>query len=222
MASFPNRREAGRRLGDAVARLQLTDPVVLALPRGGVPVAVEVAHRLGAPLDILLVRKIGAPGHEEYGIGAVVEGNKPEVVIDERIARAVGADQAYIDRVVARELAEIERRRAVYRLAAPLPLKGRAVVLVDDGIATGATVRAALKGLATAGAARIILAVPIAPADTLAELRGQCDKVVCLMVPEPFWAVGAHYGDFAQTRDAEVSELLAANRAGKRQPSAGA
>ena len=222
MAPFPNRREAGRQLGDAVARLRLADPVVLALPRGGVPVGFEVAQRLGAPLDILLVRKIGAPGHEEYGIGAVVEGKKPEVVIDERIAQMVGADQAYMDRLVARELAEIERRRAAYRLAAPLPLAGRDVVLVDDGIATGATVRAALKGLASAGAARVILAVPVAPADTLAELRGQCDEVVCLMVPEPFWAVGAHYADFAQTRDEEVTRLLAANRSGEPSPSAGA
>ena len=215
MPPFPNRREAGRQLGDAVARLPLADPVVRALPRGGVPVGYEVARRLGAPLDILLVRKIGAPGHEEYGIGAVVEGTKPEVVIDQAIAKMVGADQAYIDRAVAREVAEIERRRAAYRLAAPLPLAGRDVVRVDDGIATGGTVRAALKGLASAGAARVILAVPVAPADTLADLRPRCDEIVCLMVPEPFWAVGAQYRDFAQTSDAEVTELLAASRSGK-------
>lgn len=209
---FLDRREAGRLLGAALARLKLDDPVVLALPRGGVPVGYEVARQLGAPLDILLVRKIGAPGHEEYGIGALVDGASPQVVIHEAAARMTGADKAYIDRTVARELAELERRRAAYRTRPPEKLAGRAVVVVDDGIATGGTVRAALKGLGQVGARRVVLAVPVAPADTLQELRGLCDEVVCLITPEPFYAVGAHYRDFDQTTDEEVIRLLGEQR----------
>lgn len=205
---FSDRREAGRLLGEALARLKPDNPVVLALPRGGVPVGYEVARKLDAPLDILLVRKIGAPGHEEYGIGALVDGASPQVVVDEAAARMVGADKTYIDRVVARELAELERRRAAYCTNPPEPLAGRVVVVVDDGIATGGTAKAALKGLAQAGAARVVLAVPVAPADTLHELGALCDEVVCLAVPEPFYAVGAHYRDFSQTTDEEVIRLL--------------
>lgn len=209
---FLDRREAGRLLGAALARLKLDNPVVLALPRGGVPVGYEVAKQLGAPLDILLVRKIGAPGHEEYGIGALVDGASPQVVIDEAAARITGADKAYIDRIVARELAELERRRAAYRTRPPEDLAGRVVVLVDDGIATGGTVRAAVKGLKQSGARRVVLAVPVAPADTLRELKALCDEVVCLITPEPFYAVGAHYRDFDQTTDEEVIHFLGEQR----------
>lgn len=207
---FTDRSEAGRELADAIAALDLDDPVVLALPRGGVPVGYEVAKRLKAPLDILLVRKIGAPGHAEYGIGALVDGASPQIVIDDRAARMVGAGQEYIEREVARQLVEIERRRAVYRIAAPVPLKGRTLVLVDDGIATGGTVEAALKALRKSDAARIVLAVPVAPRSTLQELSTLCDEIVCLSTPEPFFAVGSHYGDFNQTTDQEVIDLLAA------------
>ncbi|MCW1382867.1 phosphoribosyltransferase family protein [Novosphingobium sp. KCTC 2891] len=206
---FADRRAAGRALAVAVKAAAPVDPVVLGLPRGGVPVAFEVARALVAPLDILLVRKIGAPGHEEYGIGALVDGASPQVVIDEGAARLVGADQAYIDREVTRQLAEIERRRAIYRTGAPQPLAGRTVIVVDDGIATGGTVRAALKALARVDAARVVLAVPLAPAEVLPDLRPLCDEVICLMVPEPFRAVGMHYADFTQTTDAEVIDLLA-------------
>jgi predicted phosphoribosyltransferase len=207
-----DRREAGRMLGARLAQLALGNAVVLALPRGGVPVGFEVAKALGCPLDILLVRKIGAPGHEEYGIGALVDGANPQIVIDEAIARMVGADQAYIERTVARELAELERRRTAYRSGPAEPLAGRTVIVVDDGIATGNTVKAALQGLARAGAAMVVLAVPVAPASTLLELQKLCDKVVCLIVPEPFYAVGAHYRDFDQTSDEEVVRLLAEAR----------
>jgi putative phosphoribosyl transferase len=207
---FRDRREAGRQLARAIAPLGLEKPVVLALPRGGVPVGFEVAQALGAPLDILLVRKIGAPRHEEYGIGAVVDGASPQVVIDERAARLVGADPAYIERTVERELAEIERRRAVYHTAPPVSLEGKTVVVVDDGIATGGTVRAALQALGKVGAREIVLAVPVAPADSLRELSALCDRTICLTSPEPFHAVGAHYADFDQTSDREVIDLLGA------------
>ncbi len=209
---FPDRREAGRLLGEALTKLELDNPVVLALPRGGVPVGYEVAKKLGVPLDVLLVRKIGAPGHEEYGIGALVDGASPQVVIDEKAARMVGADKAYIDQTVARELAELERRRAAYCTHPPMQLAGRVVVVVDDGIATGGTVRAALKGLGQAGAQRVVLAVPVAPADILRELKSLCDDVVCLAAPAPFYAVGAHYRDFGQTTDDEVIRLLGEQR----------
>jgi len=209
---FADRREAGRELALAVAELGLEEPVILALPRGGVPVGYEVAKRLDAPLDILLVRKISAPGHEEYGIGALVDGASPQIVIDEEIARMVGADSAYIERQVARELAEIERRRAAYRTGPAVPLAGRTVVVVDDGIATGGTVKAALKALRKSGADRIVLAVPVAPRSSLQELAALADEIVCLSTPEPFYAVGAHYGNFDQTADREVVDLLAAAR----------
>ncbi|GAA0280977.1 phosphoribosyltransferase [Alteraurantiacibacter aestuarii] len=206
---FTDRRQAGRLLGEEIVALDLADPLVLALPRGGVPVGYEVARILGAQLDILMVRKIGAPGHEEYGIGAVVDGASPQLVIDQNIARMVGADEAYISREVDRQLAEIERRRAIYRSGPPIPLKGRTVVVVDDGIATGGTVKASLQALRRSDAGRLILAVPVAPRSTLNELSAMCDTVVCLMTPEPFYAVGAHYQDFGQTDDAEVVQLLA-------------
>lgn len=205
---FANRRDAGRRLAAALAGLALADPVILALPRGGVPVAYEIAHRLHAPLDILIARKIGAPGHEEYGIGAVVDGAAPQLVLDEQAARASGADRAYVEREVGRQLAEIERRRSAYHVGEPVRLAGRNLILVDDGIATGGTVRVALKALASAGARSVTLAVPVAPAAIFSELRKMCDRIVVLAVPEPFFAVGAHYRDFSQIEDAEVRALL--------------
>ena len=210
---FANREEAGKQLAEAIAELGLDNPVILALPRGGVPVAFEVAKALGAPLDVILVRKIGAPGHEEFGIGALVDGDSPQVVIDEASARMVGADQAYIDRKVEEQLREIERRRTAYRSGPPIPLKGRTVVVVDDGIATGGTVRAALKALAKSDASKVVLAIPVAPADVLPEMRAHCDEVICLATPDPYYAVGAHYRDFGQTEDSEVIDLLSQAKA---------
>jgi len=220
-AAFSDRREAGEALVAAVRKLALVEPVILALPRGGVPVAFEIARALKAPLDILLVRKIGAPGHEEYGIGALVDGASPQVVVDEAAARMVGAGKEYIDRQVERQLAEIERRRALYRTGPPVQLQGRTVIVVDDGIATGGTVRAALQALAKVGALRVVLAVPLAPREVLPGLRELCNEVICLSSPEPFYAVGAHYQDFSQTEDGEVIELLAEARQWAEAPPAG-
>lgn len=207
---FTNRRSAGRLLAEAVAKLEIEDPLILALPRGGVPVAFEIALRLKAPLDMLLVRKIGAPGREEYGIGALVDGANPQIVIDEKTAQMVGATPAYLKGEIARQLEELERRRAAYASAPPISPAGRNVVLVDDGIATGGTVKVALQALRKSKAASVLLAVPVAPASALKELAAMCDEIVCLLVPEPFYAVGAHYDDFSQTSDAEVIQLLAA------------
>lgn len=206
---FADRHQAGRALAAALRDLPLSHPVVLALPRGGVPVAHEIAKVLGAPLDILLVRKIGAPDNEEFALGAVVDGADPQWVVDEDMLRLFDPPPGWFSRQVDEQLREIERRRALYcgpRL--PVPLQNRELVLVDDGVATGSTVRVALQALRGAGAARVVLAVPVGPAETLARLRPLVDELICLVTPEPFRAVGNHYRDFRQVSDLEVMELL--------------
>src|SRR5438270_11228579 len=212
-ALFHDRRDAGRQLAAALAPYRESQPVVLALPRGGVPVGFEVAKALAAPLDVLLVRKIGAPGHEELGLGAVVDGHDPQLVLNEDLVRAVAPPPGYMEAEQHRQLAEIERRRRHYiGDRSPVAVEGRTVIVVDDGIATGATVKAALRGLARNRPARLVLAVPVGPADTVEELSADCDELVCLATPDPFCAVGPHYGDFRQTEDAEVGRLLAEAR----------
>jgi putative phosphoribosyl transferase len=203
---FENRAVAGRLLGRRLQAEHLQGPlVVVALPRGGVPVAAEVARRLGAALDLLIVRKIGAPGQPELAVAAVVAGTPPVIVIDDDISAATGADAAYIEREAAVERRELERRRETYLQGrAPLALVGTTAILVDDGIATGTTARAALKALRRRGATKVLLAIPVAPHDTLMDLRGSCDRIVCLAEPRPFHAVGAHYVDFHQVSDEEV------------------
>ncbi len=203
---FANRAEAGRLLGRRLQAEGLQGPLVtVALPRGGVPVAAEVARCLGAPLDLLIVRKIGAPWQPELAVAAVVDGTPPAIVIDEDISAATGADAAYIEREAAVERREIERRRETYLHGhAPLALSDTTVILVDDGIATGTTVRAALKALGRRGATKVLLAIPVAPHDTVMALRGSCDRIICLAEPEPFRAVGVHYVDFHQVSDVEV------------------
>lgn len=213
MAMFRDRAEAGEALADALAGLSLSDPVVLALPRGGVPVAAPVARRLKAPLDLLLVRKIGAPGHEELAVGAVVDGAVHETVFNKGVLAMLGKTEADFASAIARKLEEIEVRRAAYLGGAvPVPVEGRTAIVVDDGIATGATAKAALLGLRRRHPATVILAIPVAPADTLAELEPLVDRVVCLEIPDPFYAVGAHYRDFAQVEDGDVTALLAEAR----------
>jgi putative phosphoribosyl transferase len=208
--TFANRDEAGRALAARLAGEHLPGPiVVLALPRGGVPVAVHVARRLNAPLDLLLVRKIGAPWQSELAVAALVDGGQPDVVIDEETCAATGASRAYIDEQAGIEWREIERRRALYlRGRAAVDVKGATVIVVDDGIATGTTVRAALKALRRRDAAHLVLAVPVAPHDTLIQLRREVDLIVCLAEPSPFRAIGMHYRDFEQVSDEEVIALL--------------
>jgi len=211
---FHDRRDAGRRLAEALRRFTTADPIVLALPRGGVPVGFEVAKALGVPLDVLIVRKIGAPGHEEFGLGAVVDGAEPQVVLNEEAMAAVRPPQSYVDAEVDRQLKEIERRRRVYLGdRKPLATRNRAVIIVDDGIATGGTVKTALRALRRTGPDYVVLAVPVAPREAIAALRREADETVCLSTPEPFWAVGQYYEDFEQTSDDEVVALLAENRA---------
>lgn len=207
---FADRSEAGRLLAERVKALRLRDPVVYALPRGGVPVAVEVAAALGAPLDLVLVRKIGAPGQPELAIGAIVDGDTPEVVLNADIVAATGASEAFIGAARRRELAEIERRRARYLAGrAPVDPAGRTAVVVDDGLATGASARAALHALRRRGAARLVLAVPVAPPATLEALRGDADDIVCLVEAELFFGIGAFYRDFHQLTDEEVIAAIA-------------
>lgn len=208
-ALFRDRRDAGRQLGEAVKVLGLSQPVVLALPRGGVPVAYEVARALEAPLDIMLVRKIGAPDFPELGIGAVADGHDPQTVLNDDAMAMVHPPAGYVEAESRRQLAEIERRREAYLgKREAIEVNGRTVVLVDDGIATGGTVKAALMALRRAGAHEVVLAVPVAPESALEEMRTLADEVVCLATPHPFRAVGLHYEDFAQTSDEEVVRLL--------------
>ena len=211
--TFVDRRDAGRQLARTLLQYRSEDPVVLALPRGGVPVGYEVASALGAPLDILVVRKLGAPGQAELGIGAIVDGERPEGVLNEEVVRLLDVPDEYLRQEIARQLREIRRRQAAYRGGhEAVSVADRTAILVDDGLATGGSMRAAIRGVRRAGPRRVVLAVPVAPADTVASLRSEVDDVACLSTPELFGAVGNFYEDFSQTSDAEVVELLAAAR----------
>jgi putative phosphoribosyl transferase len=210
MNRFRDRIDAGQALAGLVAERGYDRPVVLALPRGGVPVAAEVARRIGAPLDLVLVRKIGVPAQPELAVAAVVDGDRPEIVINEDIARHARLTHEDIERLSKPELATIAKRRASYlKGRAPIGLAGRTAIVVDDGIATGATMRAALRAVRRQHPARVVLAVPVAAADSLALLRSEVDDVICPVVPAFFGAVGAFYDHFDQTTDAEVIRLMA-------------
>jgi putative phosphoribosyl transferase len=204
---FDDRKHAGCTLARVLdAYRDRADVVVLALPRGGVPVAFEVAQALHAPLDVFVVRKLGVPGHEEYAMGAIASGGvrvmNPDVGV-------LDIPQTAIDAVVAREERELERRERLYRGdRPPLDVKDRIVILVDDGLATGSTMRAAARAVRLLGPRRVVVAVPVASAQTCNELRGEVDDVVCARTPDPFMAVGVWYRDFAQTSDEEVHRLL--------------
>jgi putative phosphoribosyl transferase len=211
---FANREAAGLELRDRLMPLQTEKPIVLALPRGGVPIAAVIAEGLKAPLDVVLVRKIGVPWQPELALGAVVDGDEPQVFINRVLATELAIEESYIDGETAHQLAEIERRRQAYfGDREPIPVAGRTVILVDDGIATGSTMRIAARAVRKAGAARIVIAVPVAPEDTVAELRTEADEMVCLDMPHPFLAVGAHYAEFPQLSDEDVIAILARRRA---------
>jgi predicted phosphoribosyltransferase len=205
---YQDRREAGRYLAGKLARYaNRPDVVVLALPRGGVPVAYEVARALNAPLDVFLVRKLGVPGHEEFAMGAIATGGVRILNQDVVSALKIGTD--LLDALTAREQRELERRERAYRGdRAPPDVRGRTVILIDDGLATGSTMRAAVAALKEQDPARIVVAVPIATPETCDELRAEVDEVVCAVTPQPFYAVGLWYRDFSQTTDEEVRELL--------------
>jgi putative phosphoribosyl transferase len=210
---FRDRRDAGRRLATELAQMDLDRPVIVALPRGGVPVAYEVAAALGAPLDVLAVRKLGAPGHPEFGVGAVAEDDVG--VLDPRTAGSVGMEGDVLEAAIARESAELRRRVAVYRDGRPpVPLQGRTAVIVDDGVATGLTDLAALRAVRKRGAARVVVAVPVGAPPSLSMLRDEADDVVCLCAPTDLGGVGRWYDDFSQVPDEVVVRLLAEAGAG--------
>ena len=207
---FKDRSEAGRKLAAALAGYQDQKPVILALPRGGVPVAVEVAGSLNAPLDLILVRKIGVPFQPELAMGAVVDGGAPVIVRNEDVIRLAGIDESQFKAVCDGELAEIERRRQRYLGSRErVQVAGRIVIVIDDGVATGATTRAALRATRSRNPKRLVLAVPVAPTGSLAALREDADEVICLEDYEAFGAIGFYYRDFRQISDEEVIAALA-------------
>jgi putative phosphoribosyl transferase len=205
---FANRSEAGRLLAEKLEKYAgREDVLVLGLPRGGVPVAYEVAKRVNAPLDVFVVRKLGVPGFEELAAGAIASGGVR--VLNEDVMRAIPHADETIEVVSARERVELERREQIYRAGRPAPdVRNRTVILVDDGLATGATMRAAVKALRQSGAAKIVVAVPVGPPDTCHEFEQLADETLCLRTPPFFQAVGQYYEDFLQTSDDDVRELL--------------
>jgi putative phosphoribosyl transferase len=205
---FLDRYDAGRRLAAALSRYaDQTDVLILALPRGGVPVAYEVARALHAPLDLFLVRKLGFPGHPELAMGAIATGGVR--ILDEELIRMYGVPAEMIEQVTAAEQRELQRRERLYRDDRPPPdVKDRTVILIDDGLATGSTMRAAVEALREEGAKKIVVAVPVAPPETCEALRAEVDDIICAVTPEPFRAVGVWYADFSETGDDEVREIL--------------
>jgi len=214
---FRNRKDAGQKLAARLLKYKDQHPLILALPRGGVPVAYEVALALDAPLDVIVVRKLGAPGQPELGIGAVVDGDHPQSVLNEDVVRILHVSADYLEDEMATELKEIRRRQELYRSGQPPePVEGRSVIVIDDGIATGGSIRAALRGVRRGRPQRVILAVPVAPPETIESLQAEADEVIYLRTPPFFHAVGQFYENFSQTTDEEVVQLLAAAR--RRQP----
>jgi putative phosphoribosyl transferase len=205
---FRDRHDAGRRLAAILGPYAgREDVLVLALPRGGVPVGYEVARALGAPLDVMQVRKLGVPGHEELAMGAIASGGVR--ILSESVVEALSIPERVIATVAAAEEQELDRRERTYREGRPFPeVRGRTVILVDDGLATGSTMRAAAVALRAQGAGRLVAAVPVAPKETCDALRDLMDDVICAVTPEPFLAVGEWYDDFSQTSDADVRNLL--------------
>jgi len=212
-AIYRDRDDAGASLAQELERYRGEHPVVLGIPRGGVPVAAQVAQRLGAELDVIVARKLGAPGHEELAIGAVTADGAR--FLNQGAVRSLAVGEGYLDRITARETAEARRREQRFRGAhGPVALRGRLVILVDDGLATGATMRAAARAIRARGAGRLVIAAPVGSADAVAALSTEADEVVCPRQPEPFIAIGLHYRDFPQVDDDAVLELLREYRRG--------
>lgn len=208
LRSFKDRKQAGELLAEQLAAYTgNSDAVILALPRGGVPVAFAISQKLGIPLDVVIVRKLGAPGHPEYAMGAIASGGVR--VLQQDVVATLGIPQAVVEEATQREMREIERREPLYRAGRPtIPLRGRVVILVDDGLATGSTMLAAVQAVRRQEPARIVVAVPVGAADTCEMLAAEVDELVCLSTPSPFYAVGMWYEDFSQTSDNEVRSLL--------------
>jgi putative phosphoribosyl transferase len=206
---FADRQDAGRRLAAELLRFKDRQPAILALPRGGVPVGFEIATRLEAPLDVVLVRKIGHPLSSELAVGAIADGERLEQVIDESMVAEFGISQAYLDEEIARQRREIENRRQLYfKNRQPIDIRQRTAIVVDDGIATGATMRAALRAVRTRAPAMLVLAVPVAPVSALETMRPEVDEIVCLTSSEDFGAVGLFYANFRPVDDQVVIDLL--------------
>lgn len=206
---FKDRTEAGQRLAGEIAKLSLHDPVVLALPRGGVPVADAIAGALNAALDLVIVRKVGAPGNPELAVAAIVDGNPPDVVLNRAMVEAYGLSEEELDELVKRERPELDRRAAAYRgRRKALSVTDKTAILVDDGAATGTTMRVAIRAMRRRSPRAVVVALPIAPAETVQELRLEADRVVCLSEPAQFRALSLHYRDFHQLTDAEVTQTL--------------
>lgn len=206
---FTDRTDAGRQLADALQQFKGRNVVILALPRGGLPVAYEVAKSLDAPLDLVLVRKIGAPYQKELAVGAIVDGEHPQIVTNPDVMRMLGISQDYIDEAAAEQLKEIERRRKLYfGHSERVPLDGKTAIIIDDGIATGATMRAALQAILQSKAEKVIIAVPVASPDIIRSLKAEADEVICLEEHPDFGAVGMYYQEFFQVSDDEVVRIL--------------
>jgi putative phosphoribosyl transferase len=206
---FEDRQQAGRQLAAELHRLRLQQPIVLALPRGGVPVAAEVAKVLDAALDLVIVRKVGAPGNPELAVAAIVDGDPPDVVLNREIVEAYALGNSQIADLIKRERPELERRRLAYRGDRhPLSVDGKTAIVVDDGAATGTTMKVAIRALRRRSPSEIVVGLPVAPLETIAELSLEADRVVCLSQPTRFHALGYHYKSFPQLGDEEVVEAL--------------
>jgi putative phosphoribosyl transferase len=206
---FRDRHTAGLSLAQELLRLELPDPVVLALPRGGVPVAAQVARALRAPLDVIIVRKVGAPGNPELAVAAIVDGNPPDVVVNREIVEAYGLDDDALAELVKRERPELDRRRELYRgKRRRLAVTGKTAIIVDDGAATGTTVKVAIRALRRRSPREVVVALPAAPPETVKELEREGARIVCLVQPHNFRALGSFYRDFTQVSDAEVTGTL--------------
>ena len=216
---FRDRKQAGKALAAALKDLVREEVVVLAIPRGGVVVGSEVAESLGAALDVIITRKIGAPGEPEYALGAVTQSG--EVILDENAVDILHVSEEYLDKEAANQWEEVKDRTKRFRGERPFPsLKGKVVVIVDDGIATGNTVFAALRSVKVQGPKSVVVAVPVGPSETIAKLANEADKVVCLETPEPFFAIGQFYAEFPQVEDDEVRRILDGHRARRAEPDA--